>query len=164
MVAIAGLIRDKNIGVYVLANRDHIEVRHALMYRAFDLLSGGETPDWSTELKALYDGLAAQGEKARAEALAARVEGTSPSLPVSAYPGRYADPLFGEVLITETPSGLHADVGPGQPGAMEHWNYDTFRIWFDARWRGWRLATFRLGPDGTVASVQIGDVELQRRR
>ena len=104
------------------------------------------------------------GGRPGAEALAARVEGTSPSLPVSAYLGRYADPLFGELVITETPSGLHADMGPGQPGAMEHWNYDTFRIRFDARWRGWTLATFRLGTDGTVASVRIGDVELQRRK
>lgn len=164
MVAIAGLIRDKDIGVYVLANRDHVEVRHALMYRVFDLFLGRETRDWSAELKTHYDSLAAQGAKARAEALAARVEGTSPSLPVSAYLGRYADPLFGELVITETPSGLHADMGPGQPGAMEHWNYDTFRIRFDARWRGWTLATFRLGTDGTVASVRIGDVELQRRK
>ena len=164
MVAIAGLIRDSNLGVYVLANRDHVEVRHALMYRVFDLFLGGEVRDWSAELKTLYDGLAEQGEKARAEALAARVAGTSPSLQLSAYVGRYADPLFGELVVTETPSGLRADMGPGQPGALEHWNYDTFRIVFDARWRGWTLATFRLGTDGTVASVQVGDVELKRQR
>jgi CubicO group peptidase (beta-lactamase class C family) len=36
MVAIAGLVRDQNVGVYVLGNRDHVEVRHALMYRALD--------------------------------------------------------------------------------------------------------------------------------
>ena len=31
MVAIHGLLRDQNVGVYVLANRDHAELRHALM-------------------------------------------------------------------------------------------------------------------------------------
>ena len=36
MVAIVGLIRDENLGVYVLANLDHAELRHALMYRAFE--------------------------------------------------------------------------------------------------------------------------------
>ncbi|HKJ01372.1 MAG TPA: serine hydrolase, partial [Longimicrobiales bacterium] len=164
MVAIAGLIRDKGIGVYVLANRDHVEVRHALMYRAFDQLLGGEVRDWSAELKTLYDGLAEQGEKARAEALAKRVEGTSPSLPLSAYVGRYTDPLFGELTVTETPQGLRADLGPGRPGALEHWNYDTFRLAFDARWRGSSMATFRLGTDGRVASVQIGAVALKRQR
>jgi hypothetical protein len=164
MVAIAGLIRDKGIGVYVLANRDHVEVRHALMYRVFDLLLGGEVRDWSAELKTLYDGLAQEGEKARAEALAKRVEGTSPSLALSAYVGRYVDPLFGELLVTQTADGLRADLGPGRPGALEHWNYDTFRIRFDARWRGSSLATFRLDTDGNVASVQIGDMELKRRK
>jgi hypothetical protein len=78
--------------------------------------------------------------------------------------GRYADPLFGELVVTETSAGLRADLGPGQPGAMEHWNFDTYRILFDARWRGWALATFRLGTDGSVASVQVGDVELKRQR
>ena len=162
MVAIAGLIRDRGVGVYVLANRDHVEVRHALMYRAFDLLLGGEARDWSVELKTLYDGLAAQGERAQAEALAARVEGTSPSLPLSSYAGRYADPLFGEVAVVETPAGLRADAGPGQPGALEHWNYDTFRLRYDARWRGWTLATFVLGADGKVSALRVGGVELKR--
>ncbi|HSG09097.1 MAG TPA: serine hydrolase [Longimicrobiales bacterium] len=164
MVAIAGLIRDKGIGVYVLANRDHVEVRHAIMYRVFDSLLGGDVRDWSGELKTLYDGLAAEGEKARAQALEARVEGTSPSLPLVDFIGRYADPVFGEMVVTEAPSGLRVDLGPGQPGALEHWNHDTFRILFDARWRGWVLATFHLGTDGTVSGVRIGDVELTRRK
>ena len=32
MVAIIGLVQDSRFGVYVLANVDHAEVRHALMY------------------------------------------------------------------------------------------------------------------------------------
>ena len=32
MVAIHGLIRDERLGVYVLGNLDHAEVRHALMW------------------------------------------------------------------------------------------------------------------------------------
>jgi CubicO group peptidase (beta-lactamase class C family) len=51
MVAIAGLVRDLDLGVYVLANRDHVEVRHALMYRAFDHFLGGVVRDWSADLK-----------------------------------------------------------------------------------------------------------------
>jgi CubicO group peptidase (beta-lactamase class C family) len=163
MVAIAGLIRDRNLGVYVLANRDHVEVRHALMYRVFDLYLGGEPRDWSAELKTLYDGIAEQREEARAEALAKRVEGTSPSLPLEAYAGRYTDPLFGSAMVTSTPSGLRVDLGPGRPGALEHWNYDTFRLRFDARWRGSALVEFILGTDGRVAALRMGDVELRRQ-
>ena len=39
MSAIIGLLPDQRMGVYVLANIDHAELRHALMYQAFDLYS-----------------------------------------------------------------------------------------------------------------------------
>lgn len=162
MVAIAGLIRDRNLGVYVLANRDHVEVRHALMYTVFDRYLGGDDRDWSVDMKAMDDSLHAAAEARMARVEAERVQGTSPSLPRSGYAGRYADPLYGEMVITETPDGLRVDLGPGQPGSLEHWSYDTFRLRFDARWRGWGLATFILGPDGKVASVRFGGVELRR--
>ncbi|MDP2958913.1 MAG: DUF3471 domain-containing protein, partial [Longimicrobiales bacterium] len=114
------------------------------------------------ELKELYDGLAAQGDSAQARREAARVEGTSPSLPLAAYAGRYTHPLFGTLTVTETPNGLRADWGPGQPGELTHWNYDTFRVDWDARWRGWALGTFVLGTDGKVASVRMSGMELAR--
>ena len=41
MVAIHGLLRDAHIGVYVLANRDHAELRHAIMLNVFDRFIGG---------------------------------------------------------------------------------------------------------------------------
>jgi CubicO group peptidase (beta-lactamase class C family) len=162
MVAIAGLIRDRNLGVYVLANRDHVELRHALMYAVFDRYLGGERRDWGADMKVLYDSLAADTEARQAEREAERVEGTSPSLPLASYAGKYTHPLFGELVVTSSPGGLRANLGPGQPGALEHWSYDTFRLRFDARWRGWRLATFVLGLDGEVASVRVGGTELRR--
>ncbi|MCG6956378.1 MAG: serine hydrolase [Gemmatimonadetes bacterium] len=162
MVAIAGLIRDRNLGVYVLANRDHVEVRHALMYAVFDRFIGGPQRDWSTDLRAVYDSLAAQGDARQARAEEERVKGTSPSLPLASYAGRYSDPLFGELVVTERPDGLRANLGPGRPGTLEHWSYDTFRLRFDARWRGSMVGTFVLSPDGKVALVRIGGFELRR--
>ena len=41
MVAIHGLLRDVNVGVFVLGNRDHTEVRHAIMLNVFDRFIGG---------------------------------------------------------------------------------------------------------------------------
>ncbi|GMV04448.1 MAG: serine hydrolase [Gemmatimonadota bacterium] len=162
MVAIAGLIRDRGLGVYVLANRDHVEVRHAIMYRVFDAFLGGEARDWSGELKGLYDGLAASADSARREADAARVEGTSPSLAPAEYAGRYVHPLYGTLTLTESAGTLRADWGPGQPGSVAHWNFDTFRVEWDARWRGSALLTFVLGTDGKVAAVRMGRMELPR--
>lgn len=109
MVAIAGLIRDLDLGVYVIANRDHAEVRHALMYRAFDHFLEGPTRDWSVELKELYDGIAESGEEARSRARDQRVEGTSPSLDLASYVGRYHHPLYGSLTIARDGGGLRAN-------------------------------------------------------
>lgn len=55
MSAIIGLIPEENIGVYVFINSDHIEYRHALMYKVFDLLLGNDGPDWSEKLYDIYN-------------------------------------------------------------------------------------------------------------
>jgi len=55
MVAIVGMIPDENIGVYVMGNLDHVELRHAIMYTTFDLFIDGKiTRDWSEELHDIY--------------------------------------------------------------------------------------------------------------
>ena len=38
LVAIIAMVRDKNIGLQVFANMDGAELRHALVYKIFDLL------------------------------------------------------------------------------------------------------------------------------
>jgi hypothetical protein len=162
MVAIAGLIRDLELGVYVLANSDHVEVRHALMYRAFDHFLGDPDRDWSAELKELYDGLAVEAAEARTRAEERRAEDTSPSLELGAYVGRYSHPLYGQLLVSQTDEGLRADLGPGMPGSLHHWSFDTFRLSFDARWRGASLVTFTPGVDGVVTGARIGAFELRR--
>ena len=62
MVAIAGLVPDERFGVYILSNRDHVEVRHALMYKAIDLFLGLPSRDWSRDLLALYDARQARAD------------------------------------------------------------------------------------------------------
>src|SRR4051794_6691142 len=91
--AIVGLMRGKKLGVYIFGNLDHAEVRHALMYKVFDLFAFNDNSrDWSTEFKTLYDGLAAQESKQEEAMKARRVPNTKPSLPLAAYAGRYSDP------------------------------------------------------------------------
>lgn len=164
MVAIVGLVRERGLGVVVLANRDHVELRHALMLRVFDLFDPhGEPRDWSAELKELYDGIAATARLEREERLAERVEGTTPSHPLSDYVGTYEDRLFGTVEVTRAGDGLRLEYGPGLQGRLEHWHYDTFRVRFDAAWRGERLVTFRLGTGGDIARLEMGGAEFARR-
>ncbi|MGE0439317.1 MAG: serine hydrolase [Gemmatimonadales bacterium] len=163
MVAIIGLIPEERLGVYVLGNLDHVEVRHALMYRAFDTWLGTGTRDWSSEFRTLYAGLFAQGDSARARAERSRVAGTSPSLPLDAYVGGYADSLAGEVAVVREGDGLAVRQSSQLHAVLEHWHYDTFRARWDNPWQGTDLITFSLGTDGKVAGLTVGGVRLGRR-
>lgn len=161
MVAIIGLVPDERFGVYVLANRDHVEVRHALMYKAIDLYLGNPNRDWSRELRALYDARRASADSARAANESKRVKGTKPSLELSKYAGVYEDPLLGRVSVTESRGKLRIEAGPALKGDLEHWQYDRFRARYDDHWQGTDFITFTIG-DGIASSVEIAGFTLKR--
>ena len=163
MVAIHGLIRDERLGVYVLGNLDHAEIRHALMYHVFDRFGEGSNRDWSAALKALYDELSRDAEQRRSEAKKTRVGGTAPTLALERYTGTYADELYGAVQITVDGDGLRFFYGPGLKGELEHWHYDVFRVHFDAAWRGSTLLSFALDRKGEVATLSMGGASFARR-
>ena len=152
MSAIVGMLPEERLGVVVLANLDHAELRHALMYRVFDLYlgapAGGALKDWSADLRALYGGLAKEAREAERKALAGRVPGTRPTLPLPAYAGTYTnvDSIYGDVTVRPEENRLVAHFGPAYVGPLEHWHHDTFRV----RWRdptlGTSFITFTLDP------------------
>lgn len=167
--AIVGLMPDERIGVYVFGNLDHAEFRHALMWRVFDHYLGGAPRDWSAEFLALYGGMAEAGRAARAKREAARITGTSPSLPLAAYAGRYDHPVYADLAVTQEGEALMIAFGPAPEnrGRLEHWHHDTFRARLGDGRGGWTSFTFRLGADGAAAAVRFEDqaaLEFVRRR
>ncbi len=155
MVAIHGLLRDARVGVVVLANRDHAELRHAIMLNVMDRFIGGASRDWSAELQTLYGDLRKQAEAEEKKVEAKRVAGTSPTLPLTRYAGTYSDPLRGDVVVTLEGDRLRARYGSAFIGTLEHWNYDTFRAKWDAAWRGTTLATFVLDASGQPSRLEV---------
>jgi len=162
MVAIHGLIRDQRLGVYVLGNLDHAELRHAIMYTVFDRYAGRSDRDWSAVFLSLYDGLKKDAAAARAKKAALRVAGTSPSVPLTALAGEYGDPLYGTVTVTNGPDGLHLQYGSALVGTLEHWHYNTFRAVWKARWREPALVTFGLDEDGRPHTLEMMDAHFTR--
>ena len=163
MIAIIGLIPDERLGVYVLANTDHAELRHALMLKVFDLWgpSRAKSRDWSAELRALYGQESARAVAAAKAAEARRVTGTKPSLPLDRYVGTYSDSLFGETTVTRAGNGLRLRIG-SMEGTLEHWQYDTFRLRWDRRWQGTALVTFVIDARGTPARIEMGQQRFSR--
>jgi len=165
--AIIGLIPDKKMGIYIFGNVDHAEVRHALMYKAFDMFAFGDGSgrDWSKEMKTLYDGLDAQGKRQAAAQQARRKSDTKPSLALTAYAGKYADPFYGEIEITVTDGKLRLSIGKGETRSadLEHWHHDTFRTVWHRRWLGEGLVSFQLNSvSGEVEAITIGGAQLRR--
>ena len=162
MVAIIGLIPDERLGVYVLANLDHAEVRHALMYRVFDAYLGNPPRDWSGELLKLYGGIRAAADSTRKRAEARRIPGTHPSLSLEQYAGTYADSLVGDVIVSLDNGKLRLRTSSTHAGTLEHWEYDTFRVRWDNSWEGTEYVTFTIGRDGKPSRVDIGGDVLRR--
>ena len=166
MCAIIGLIPEQNLGVYVLENLDHAELRHALMYQAFDMYStaGRPTRDWSADLRALFAGRN-QAEKAAIAAQAAKhIRNTHPSLPLEQYAGTYTDSTYGNVVVTLTDGVLHALFEKANLGALTHWEYDSFRSQPTDVEDGPATVTFQSDGAGHVRAVNVFGVEFQRSR
>lgn len=163
MSAILGLVPDEELGVAVLANLDHAELRHALMWKVFDLFGpAGGARDWSAELRELYDEIQREAEARQAEQEASRVPDTEPSLPLARYAGTYAHELYGEVEVVFEEGRLRLLAGPRLAATLEHWHFDTFEGRFDRRWQGEVTATFHLDAAGDPATLEILGNRFQR--
>jgi CubicO group peptidase (beta-lactamase class C family) len=162
MVAIIGLMLDERLGVYVLSNLDHVEARHALMWKTFDLFTGAPARDWSAELKAMYDSIGAQATAAQRAAMARRITGTQPSLKLEQYVGTYSDSLYGTRRVTFENGVLRLRYSPMYAATLEHWQYDTFRARSDDVGGGSPLISFVIGANGVPSRLESGSAVFRR--
>jgi CubicO group peptidase (beta-lactamase class C family) len=159
-----GMLPDENIGVVVMTNLSTSTLQTALMYYVFDALLGVPPTDWSAEYLVLARRSAAAAERRAAQADAARIAGTRPSLSLDGYVGTYTDSLFGDIRVDLEDGRLVLDYSPDYVADLEHWHHDTFR----ARWRsagfGTALVTFALDARGQPRSLELEGFTTFRRR
>lgn len=162
-IAINAQLPEEKLGIYVFGNYDHAEVRHALIYKAFDHFALGGTRDWSADLLKLYKNINASYEKMQKDFEAKRVMDTKTTFELDAYTGTYTDPLYGSVVITREGNELKAVANNYLKASFTHWHYDTFRGWYDKKWNGKSTAIFVLGADGKIAKVNFDGIEFARK-
>ena len=86
LIAVAGIIHEKNTAVYVFSNLDHAELRHAILYKAMDLYAFGEEGrDWHSEVFDLYSGFREMSKKALETRNSSRVMNTKPSVSLTSF-------------------------------------------------------------------------------
>ena len=163
-IAIHGQIPEERIAVYVFGNTDHVEVRHALMYKAFDLFALGGTTDWSADLLKLYDGISKKREEAQKKQDTTRVENTKPALPLVEYAGTYTDSLYGKITISVGNDQLELNINDKIKAQLSHWHYDTFRGPFEKKWFGEATAQFQLDTKGKVSTINLEGLILKKAK
>ncbi len=162
MIAIHGQLPDYKLAVYVQGNLDHAELRHALMYRAFDEFALGAGRDWSADLKKLYGGIHLKAQNDERKADSTRVLNTKPSLPLIDYVGSYTNPLYGKADVTMQDGKLRVSINNVMTGKLDHWHYDTFRLTYGQFWNGTDLISFTLNRQGKIDKLNWDGAELTR--
>ena len=150
MSAIVGLMPASRAGVIVLLNLDHAELRHSLMYKAFDQVLGGPARDWSGELRSLMAAPPSGGPNVAANASAP----AGPSLPLERYVGVFVDSTYGKIQVTLANGVLRAQVEDERPVELEPAGNERFRSRTPAEGQGTVLIFV---PDGTgnISAVRL---------
>ncbi|AKD58258.1 serine hydrolase [Spirosoma radiotolerans] len=163
LTAITGQLPEAKLGVYIFGNYDHAEVRHALMYKAFDWFALGGNRDWSVEFKTLYSKLREDGKKAQRSFDSKRVLNTSPSVPLVQYAGTYTSPLYGKAEVSVAGNQLSINVNDNSLNAvLPHWHYDTFYGPYQKAWYGKAMARFNLNTLGKVDNLVFDGMDFRK--
>ncbi len=155
------MVPEEKLGIAILTNAENSSLMTALQWRILDHYLHVPARDWirlyaEDEARNHREELARQGQ-----AVAARAEGSAPSLPLAAYDGEYRDPWYGSATI-RAQGGQHIlsfSRSPDLTGVLEHFQHDTFIV----RWQARHLnadayVTFALNPDGSIERMKMAPV------
>jgi len=161
-IAILGLLPAERLGVFVLGNLDHAELRHAVLFQVLDLFGMRKIPtrDWHADVLKLYRQLE---DKSRSEPKPqVRLDGRQ----LDRYCGIYEDPLNGRVEVTRFREGGLAIQLSNQLTMQVHpVGENTFEgEYADYPWFGTRQVGFRRrAASGRVISLSLGP-QIWRRK
>lgn len=150
------LMPEHDLGVVILTNRGRQNsLTDAIKNWILDAYLGEGGTDWSEEFLAVVGEQEKEAAAERKRMEAGRASGTSPSLPLERYTGRYVDSAYGEGRVSLEDGNLIVEIGPEIRGVMKHWHYDTFRIIWDYAYLGDMLATFKIDARGKISALEL---------
>jgi CubicO group peptidase (beta-lactamase class C family) len=150
------LVPSENLGVVVMTNTFN-SFMVALTNRVLDAYLGIGERDWGEVYWNSYRQQFTRAQARRDSIHAARIGGTRPTHPLTAYAGTYVDSLYADaaVLVEGGRLVLRFWDDPEMTADLEHWHHDTFRaVWRNRSMRE-EFVWFTTGPDGAVDALQI---------
>jgi CubicO group peptidase (beta-lactamase class C family) len=165
LVSILGMIPEQHCSIYVFGNLDHSEIRHALMFKAFDLWCFNDsTKNWSALFYKLYKDLADSAKAKEQEANEKRIMNTHPSLPLKSYTGKFVNTLYGSIEVAIGNDSLVLHLPKRYSVNLSHWNFDTFSGTFNNWWFGKTKVQFLLDASGAVSGFLMDDNLYKREK
>lgn len=163
LVAIIGLIRDKNIGVQVFANLDHAELRHAIMYKVMDLfVFSDDSRDWNREVYNLYNEMDKKYKKSYLDKFILRDENSKMTLKLIDYSGTYENDMYGRIIVSVKDEKMTLDVNNGVKFFdLEWWEKDVFITDKDEKWREKLFVKFNLN-NNSVRDLTIYNAKFKK--
>ena len=155
-IAMHAQLPSENMAFYFVGNMDHAELRHALVYKSFDLFALGGERDWNKEFLTLYGKIEFAQKFAISSQFASRNKDTEPSQPLKNFAGKYSNALQGNLVISESNGILSAGLNNTVRGTLEHFHFDTFKIRYSERWMGEGLITFHRDATGKITQAESG--------
>jgi CubicO group peptidase (beta-lactamase class C family) len=166
-VSQVALVPEDRLGLVVLTNQEQTGAFEAVKYRVFDEFLGAPAPpvDWIAAFRRRAEDERKKAEEAVAKAAAARDPASHPSLPLARYAGRYRDPWYGDVTISEEDGRLALEMTrtPGMVADLEHWQHDAFvarwrRAWMSDESPADAYVSFALKPDASIERMTMAPV------
>lgn len=165
LVAILGMIPEQHCSIYVFGNLDHTEIRHALMFKAFDLWCFNDnTKDWSNDFYKLYKDLTDTAKAKEKTEENKRVLNTKPSLGLKSYCGKYINTIYGNADVITENDLLKINLPNNFNLKLSHWNYDTFRGVYNDWWIGKSNVQFLLDTNGIVSGFSLDGILYQKEK
>ena len=172
LVAIIAMVRDKNIGLQVFANMDGAELRHALVYKIFDLLLFDDNSrDWNSEVFELYNERSERYKKSYFESFENRDKSKKLSYELKDFVGKFSNDMYGDIAVTlQTREGkkskkkyyLNLDVNNNIKNFdLEWWEGNTFLTDKDEKWLEKLFVDFK-EEDGSIKSLKIYNVKFDK--
>jgi hypothetical protein len=156
------LAPEEELGIVVLTNTSPAgSLAHAAVtYHILDAYLGAAgATDWRARFREVGAKQEKQQEEQEKKRKESRAVGTSPALALDRYAGEYEDEMYGKLRVSLEEGHLVLRRQTAWVGDLEHWHYDTFLVRWRDRVMGETLVTFRLSPEGKVASLEVEDVE-----
>ena len=133
---------------------DHAELRHAIMYKAFDLFAfNNNSSDWHKEVFSLYEGYRKDIIKANNKQKETRVLNTKTTLDLENYAGDYKNEMLGNIEVEVVNGELELNCNNFWNLTASHWHFDSFLSEKNNRYKMKIMFNFNVDQAGKIKEL-----------